>query len=49
MQPDQLQNLVREVVDELKTDVFVVPYSRSVQNVYICDGGGFNFSGFYIG
>ena len=33
----------------LNAGEFVVPYSRSVQNIYICSGGGFNFSGFYIG
>jgi uncharacterized coiled-coil protein SlyX len=33
----------------LNAGEFVVPYSRSAQNIYICDGGGFNFSGFYIG
>jgi hypothetical protein len=33
----------------LNAGEFVVPYSRSAQNIYICNGGGFNFSGFYIG
>jgi hypothetical protein len=28
---------------------FVVPYSRSVFKSYVADGGGFSFSGFYIG
>ena len=28
---------------------FVVPYSRSVNKSYVADGGGFSFSGFYIG
>ena len=33
----------------LNKDEFVVPYSRSVTESYIADGGGFSFSGFYIG
>tara|TARA_B110000858_G_scaffold37326_1_gene42018 strand:- start:44 stop:448 length:405 start_codon:yes stop_codon:yes gene_type:complete len=33
----------------LKEGEFVVPYSRSLANAYISDGGGFSFSGYYIG
>ena len=33
----------------MKQGEFVVPYSRSVNDSYIADGGGFEFSGFYIG
>ena len=33
----------------MKQGEFVVPYSRSVNDSYLADGGGFEFSGFYIG
>jgi len=33
----------------LKEGEFVVPYSRSVGSIFVANGGGFNFSGFYIG
>ena len=33
----------------MKQGEYVVPYSRSVKDSFIADGGGFGFSGFYIG
>jgi hypothetical protein len=33
----------------MKQGEYVVPYSRSVQDCYIANGGAFHFSGFYIG
>jgi len=33
----------------LKKGETVVPYSRSVNSLYVSNGGGFNFSGYFIG
>ena len=33
----------------LKKGETVVPYSRSVSSLYVSNGGGFNFSGYFIG
>ena len=45
----KLYTLSSSVNFYLKEGEFVVPYSRSLQSAYIADGGGFSFSGYYVG